>query len=81
MGSIEYGGFPKLGVPFWGSQDKEYSILGSILGSPHFGKLPYRGHGKENGNDYLGFDIPFPQTERLQPLAKRLLWVVCVFRV
>ena len=30
------------GVPFWGpNNNKDYSILGSILGSPHFGKLPY----------------------------------------
>ena len=35
----EYGGFPKLGVPFWGSQD--YNILGPILRYPYFGKLPY----------------------------------------
>ena len=37
---LECGGFPKLGVPFWGSQNKDYSILGSILGSPYFGNLP-----------------------------------------
>ena len=38
---IVYGSFPKLGVPFWGPNNKDYSILGSILGSPYFGKLPY----------------------------------------
>ena len=27
-----YGGFPKLGVPFWGPHNKDYCILGSILG-------------------------------------------------
>ena len=32
-----YGGFPKLGVPFWGSHNKDYSILGSILGPPILG--------------------------------------------
>ena len=37
-----YGCFPKLGVPFWGPNNKDYSILGSILGSPYFGKLLYR---------------------------------------
>ena len=38
-----YGGFPKLGVPFFGGPyNKDYSILGSILGSPNFAKLPYR---------------------------------------
>ena len=31
-----YGGFPTLGVPFWGPQNKDYSILGSTLGSTHF---------------------------------------------
>ena len=35
------GGFLKLGVPFWGPNNKDCSILGSILGSPYFGKLPY----------------------------------------
>ena len=36
------GGFPKLGVPFWGviCFFKDYSILGSVLGSPYCGKLP-----------------------------------------
>ena len=34
------GGFPKLGYPFGGPYNKDYSILGSILGSPYFGKLP-----------------------------------------
>ena len=34
-----YMEFPYLfGVPY----NKDYSILGSILGSPYFGKLPYR---------------------------------------
>ena len=28
------GGFPKLGVPFWGPYNKDYRILGSILGPP-----------------------------------------------
>ena len=36
-----YGGFPKLGVPFGGPYKKDYSILGSILGYPNFGKLPW----------------------------------------
>ena len=34
-------GFPKIrGTFFGGPHDKDYSILGSILGSPCFGKLP-----------------------------------------
>ena len=37
------GGFPKLGVIFEAPHNKDYSILGSILGSPYFGKLPYMG--------------------------------------
>ena len=28
------------GYYFGGPNNKDYSILGSILGSPHFGKLP-----------------------------------------
>ena len=30
------------GYPFKGPNNKDCSILGSILGSPYFGKLPYR---------------------------------------
>ena len=29
------------GYLFEGPHNKDYSILGSILGSPYFGKLPY----------------------------------------
>ena len=32
-----------LGVLFEGPNNKDYSLLGSILGSPYFGKLPYLG--------------------------------------
>ena len=35
-----YDSFPKL--PFWGPYNKDSGILGSILGSLDFGKLPYR---------------------------------------
>ena len=39
---IYIGGFPKIrGYLIGGPSNKDYSILGSILGSPHFGKLPY----------------------------------------
>ena len=31
------GGFPKLGVPFWGPNNKDYSIFGSIVGFPILG--------------------------------------------
>ena len=34
------GRFPKLGVPYCSPIFKDYSILGSILGSPYIGKLP-----------------------------------------
>ena len=30
------------GYLFGGPNNKDYSLLGSILGSPYFGKLPYR---------------------------------------
>ena len=40
-----FWGFPKIRVPFWGPHNKDYNsdynILGSILGSPNLGKLPY----------------------------------------
>ena len=35
-------GFPRIrGTFFGGPYNKDYSRLGSIFGSPHFGKLPY----------------------------------------
>ena len=38
-------GFPKIrGTLFWNPHNKDYSILGSILGTPYFGKLPFRVH-------------------------------------
>ena len=36
-----FWGFPKLGVSVSGLYNKDYSIRGSILGSPYFGKLPF----------------------------------------
>ena len=39
------GGAYNHGYLFWGSlYCKDYDILGSILGSPYFEKLPYRGY-------------------------------------
>ena len=32
LGSRVYGGFTKSRVPFWGPNNKDYNILGSILG-------------------------------------------------
>ena len=29
-----------MGLPFWGPNNTDYNILGSILGSPYVGKLP-----------------------------------------
>ena len=37
MSMLPYRGFLKLGVPFGGPHNKDYSILGSILGSPILG--------------------------------------------
>ena len=36
-----HGDFPKLGVLFLGGPSKDYSILGSTLGSPYFRTLPH----------------------------------------
>ena len=37
-----YRGFPKLGVPFWGPHNKDYSIGGLHWGPiTYFGKPPY----------------------------------------
>ena len=44
-----YGCFPKSGYHFKGPHNKDYSILGSKLGSPYFGKLPYI---EDNIGDY-----------------------------
>ena len=44
-GVIKHGGnweFPKIRCTFFGPHNKDYSILGSILGSPFLGKLPIR---------------------------------------
>ena len=35
-------GYLKIRGTMGGPQNKDYSILGSIVGSPDFGKLPYR---------------------------------------
>ena len=36
------GGSQNSGYHFGGPNNKDYSIMGSILGSPYFGKLPYK---------------------------------------
>ena len=38
-----FRGFPKLRGSLRGPHNKDYSILWSILRSPYFGKLPFRG--------------------------------------
>ena len=38
---VGFGGFPELGHLIGVPHNKDYSILGSILGSPCFGKLPF----------------------------------------
>ena len=44
--------FPKIRGTFLGCpHNKDYSILGSILGSPDFGKVPYRDHGNANAEE------------------------------
>ena len=58
-----YGGFPKLGVSFWGfsvwgPHNKDYDILGSILGSPYLGNYPLRPRLVEAVNE-----IPLPRAE------------------
>ena len=41
--SISYIGVSQIyGYHFGGPINKDYSILGSIMGSPYFGKLPYK---------------------------------------
>ena len=38
------GVFQNYGYHFGGPYNKDYGILGSILGSPYVGKLPYEGY-------------------------------------
>ena len=38
-----------LRYPIWGLHNKDYNILGSILGSPYLGKLPYDVERPEKG--------------------------------
>ena len=38
-----------MGTLFGGPHNKDYSILGSILGSLYFGKLPYASYGCSDG--------------------------------
>ena len=45
---VLHGSFPKLGYHFGGPYNKDYNILGSILGSPYFGKLPHCSHSRSD---------------------------------
>ena len=57
-GKFVYMCFLRLGIPFWGSHDKCYGmILGSILGYPDLGKLPYYDLYKPP-YPKRGFDLP-----------------------
>ena len=48
-------GFPRIrGTLFGGPYNKDYSILGSILGSPYFGKVPNELESKLLKGDYIG---------------------------
>ena len=54
MGTLRHGkfiwGFPKImGNLCGGPRNKDYSILGSMLGFPYFGKVPYGLEGLEFG--------------------------------
>ena len=50
------------GYHFGGPHNKDYSILGSILGSPYFGKLPYR---LESYTSFKNIVVPFGVSYRL----------------
>ena len=54
---LGFGGFPKLGVPFWGPNNKDYSTLVSILVSPFLGELPFWATGRTVGTDKWGFGV------------------------
>ena len=54
-----------LGYFFSGPNNKDYSILGSILGSPYFGKLPYKLTSGSGSSEILYLEIPTFQNVRL----------------
>ena len=50
-------GFPKIrGYLFGGPYNKDYSILGSILGYPSFGKLPSSSNGRSKNSNNRNID-------------------------
>ena len=49
---------PKLGLPFAGPYSKDYSILGSVLGSHYLGKLPYTQVSQNRGPAYGNKFVP-----------------------
>ena len=53
---LHLGGLLRLGYHFGGPHKKDYSILGSILGYPNFGKLPFKGLGFR----YAYQEVPMP---------------------
>ena len=60
------GGSQNQGYHFACPSNKDYNILGSILGSPYFGKLPYRDYiiGVIQGLDKDFVGILFPSSLR-----------------
>ena len=66
--SLYVGGFPKLGYLFGDPNNKDYSILGSILRYPNLGKLPCQ-------RVLILFTLALPFQPRLQ--ARRWIMEVC----
>ena len=66
------GGFPKLGVPFWGSDKRDHSILGSLLGSPILGNYQI---GLPNIAGACTFFCAFMRCESLWVMGP---WMLCV---
>ena len=72
-------GFPKIRDTFLdGSYSKDYRILASILGSPHFGKLPnimeaYEASHAKNYADCSAWDL---RPSWFGNLCSWLLWVI-----
>ena len=69
-----FGGFPQVGVPFLGAHNKDYGILGSILGSPYLGKLPFT-DAQHTSRSACFLASSFSWTEqRICQVPRRIAW-------
>ena len=58
-------------IPFGGSNDKDYRISGSMLGSPYFGKIP------SLAKSYIQQSVLAGARRLPQALSVNAAWLVC----